>query len=104
MNITWTAIARRFSSSRRGRRPASCTDSSIRPTSSVRWKTLWDSSRCRNSTRTAAAELSKGLALDVEDEANEELFNRVLWMTLKRPSRPMPAPTRMSQLELIRLR
>jgi len=58
----------------------------------------------RNPTRTAAAELSRGLALDVEDEADEDLFNRVLWMSLKGSSRPMPAPTRMSQLELIRLR
>ncbi|HZK78882.1 MAG TPA: SMP-30/gluconolactonase/LRE family protein [Gemmatimonadaceae bacterium] len=48
------------------------------------------------------AEQSRKLALGKEDEANEDLFNRVLWRAIKGESRKYPGPTRMSALELKR--
>lgn len=48
------------------------------------------------------AEQSRGLALNKEDEANENLFNRILWRAIKGESRKYPGPTRMSALELMR--
>jgi DNA-binding beta-propeller fold protein YncE len=48
------------------------------------------------------AEQSKGLALDKEDEANEDLFNRILWRQMKGDTRKYPGTTRMSLLELKR--
>lgn len=51
-----------------------------------------------------AGELSRSLDFDIEDVADETRFNEVLWLSLKGPRRPMPAPRRMSQLELIRAR
>jgi len=44
------------------------------------------------------AEASKRLALDVEDEADEDLFNRILWKAIK-GDKPYPASRRMSALE-----
>ena len=37
----------------------------------------------RNPEEGLAAELSKELDFEFEDIANEDLFNRVLWMTIK---------------------
>ena len=48
------------------------------------------------------AEQSRHLALKKEDEANEDLFNHILWRAIKGPSRPYPGSTRMSALELRR--
>jgi DNA-binding beta-propeller fold protein YncE len=45
---------------------------------------------------------SRGLALGKEDEANEDLFNRILWRQIKGKARTYPGPTRMSALELKR--
>jgi len=48
------------------------------------------------------AEQSRGLALSKEDEANEDLFNRILWREIKGSARKYPGPTRMSALDLKR--
>jgi hypothetical protein len=45
---------------------------------------------------------SMGLALGKEDEANEDLFNRILWREIKGRARKYPGATRMSALELKR--
>jgi hypothetical protein len=46
----------------------------------------------------ALAEMSKGLALGAEDEAEEDLFNRILWSAIK-GNKPYPGSRRMSTLE-----
>jgi len=46
----------------------------------------------------ALAEASKRLALDAEDKADEDLFNRILWKAIK-GDRPYPGTRRMSMLE-----
>ncbi len=46
----------------------------------------------------ALAEASKHLALDAEDEANEDLFNRILWQAIK-GDKPYPGTKRISTLE-----
>ena len=48
------------------------------------------------------AQQSKKLALTKEDQADEDLFNRVLWRAIKGESRPFPGVKRMSALELRR--
>ncbi len=45
---------------------------------------------------------SRALALGKEDEADEDLFNRILWREIKGKVRAYPGPTRMSALELRR--
>ena len=45
------------------------------------------------------AQASLELDLRFEDIADEDLFNRVLWHTIKGPDRPYPGITRMSALE-----
>ncbi len=52
----------------------------------------------KNPQRGALAEASKKLALDKVDQADEELFNRILWSAIKGDT-PYPGPTRMSALE-----
>jgi YVTN family beta-propeller protein len=52
----------------------------------------------KNPKRTALAEASKHLALEKEDMADEDLFNRILWGAIKGDT-PYPGPTRMSALE-----
>ena len=47
---------------------------------------------------------SSRLALDFEDMADEDTFNRILWRSVKGDSRPYPGPTRMSSLEWKRSR
>ncbi len=47
---------------------------------------------------------SQRLALDVEDMADEALFNRILWRSIKGPGTPYPGTTRMSALEWKRSR
>jgi YVTN family beta-propeller protein len=56
----------------------------------------------KNPSTGAGAVASRKLALNKEDEANEDLFNRILWRTIKGQSRPFPGATRMSALELRR--
>jgi DNA-binding beta-propeller fold protein YncE len=51
----------------------------------------------------AMAEASKKLVLDVEDRSDDDLFNRILWRSLK-GDQPYPGITRMSSLELKRSR
>ena len=53
----------------------------------------------RNPSATADARLSERLALEFEDIADEDLFNRILWRTIKGAERPYPGITRMSALE-----
>ena len=53
----------------------------------------------RNPRVGIGARESRKLALDKEDEADEELFNRILWRAIKGESRPWPGPKRMSTLE-----
>jgi DNA-binding beta-propeller fold protein YncE len=52
-----------------------------------------------NPGRTAAAAVSARLDLSAEDRADEDLFNRVLWATIKGAGVPYPEPTRASSLE-----
>jgi YVTN family beta-propeller protein len=56
----------------------------------------------RNPRTGAGASESRKLALDKEDQADEELFNRILWRAIKGPSRPWPGAKRMSTLDLQR--
>jgi YVTN family beta-propeller protein len=56
----------------------------------------------RNPRTGQGARLSRGLELRMEDQADEALFNRVLWLAAKGTAAPMPAPRRISQLELVR--
>jgi YVTN family beta-propeller protein len=42
---------------------------------------------------------SRRLALEKEDQADEGLFNRILWRAIKGDARPWPGPKRMSSLE-----
>lgn len=51
-----------------------------------------------NPRRGAMAEASKKLTLKVEDTSNEDLFNRILWTTIK-GNKPYPGTTRMSTLD-----
>ncbi|MEO8575765.1 MAG: bifunctional YncE family protein/alkaline phosphatase family protein [Gemmatimonadales bacterium] len=48
----------------------------------------------RNPAKGALAEASRKLALQKEDIADEELFNRILWRTIKGEARPWPGVTR----------
>jgi DNA-binding beta-propeller fold protein YncE len=52
----------------------------------------------KNPTRGAIAEASKNLTLENEDASNDDLFNRILWKTIK-GDQPYPGTTRMSALE-----
>ena len=56
----------------------------------------------RNPRVGIGARESRGLALAREDEANEDLFNRILWRQIKGTAKAYPGPTRMSALELKR--
>ncbi|MFN8583639.1 MAG: hypothetical protein U0163_22005, partial [Gemmatimonadaceae bacterium] len=47
---------------------------------------------------------SQRLALDFEDQADEALFNRILWRAIKGDAVPYPGTTRMSSLEWKRAR
>jgi DNA-binding beta-propeller fold protein YncE len=49
----------------------------------------------KNPPRTALAEASKKLRLEKEDLSDDDLFNRILWGTIK-GDQPYPGPTRMS--------
>jgi YVTN family beta-propeller protein len=51
----------------------------------------------KNPTRGAMAEASKNLTLENEDTSNDDLFNRILWKTIK-GDQPYPGTTRMSAL------
>jgi hypothetical protein len=57
----------------------------------------------RNPKAGALAEASKRLALSKEDEADEQLFNRILWETIK-GNRNYPPTKRASSLEFQRTR
>jgi len=52
----------------------------------------------KNPARGAMAEASKKLRLDKEDSSNDDLFNRILWQTIK-GDQPYPGPKRMSALD-----
>ena len=56
----------------------------------------------RNARAGVGARESRKLALDKEDQADEELFNRILWRAIKGDRRPWPGPKRMSMLDLQR--
>lgn len=56
----------------------------------------------RNPSRGRGADESRQLDLRYEDVAEEDLFNRILWRSIKGPSRPYPGPTRMSAAEVLR--
>ncbi len=49
-----------------------------------------------------SARESATLDLEVEDIADEDMFNRVLWRTIKGERVPYPGPVRMSALEFKR--
>src|SRR5436190_754187 len=51
-----------------------------------------------NPHRGALAEASKKLALEKVDQADEQIFNRILWSAIK-GDKPYPGPTRMSALD-----
>jgi hypothetical protein len=52
----------------------------------------------KNPKRGAMAEASKQLTLKKEDTSNDDLFNRILWQTIK-GDKPYPGTRRMSALE-----
>ena len=52
----------------------------------------------KNPKRGAMAEASKKLVLEEVDRSNDDLFNRILWTTIK-GDKPYPGPKRMSALE-----
>jgi hypothetical protein len=54
----------------------------------------------KNPPRTALAEASKKLRLEKEDLSDDDLFNRILWGTIK-GAQPYPGPTRMSVLDAL---
>jgi YVTN family beta-propeller protein len=58
----------------------------------------------RNPQSGRGAEESKRLALDIEDMADEDLFNRILWRVMKGENVPFPGVARMSALEWKRSR
>ncbi|MEO5798702.1 MAG: bifunctional YncE family protein/alkaline phosphatase family protein [Gemmatimonadales bacterium] len=58
----------------------------------------------KNPARGAGATASAKLELDVEDRADEDAFNRILWLAAKGPARRYPGIHRMSLLEGIRSR
>lgn len=53
-------------------------------------------------TRDADARASERLALEIEDQADEEIFNRVLWRTIRGPAEPYPGTRRLTGQELRR--
>ena len=55
-----------------------------------------------NATTGRNARESATLDLDVEDVADEDAFNRVLWRATRGERTPYPGPTRMSALEFKR--
>jgi hypothetical protein len=52
----------------------------------------------KNPKRGAMAEASKRLTLKKEDTSDDDLFNRILWRTIK-GDQPYPGTKRMSALE-----
>ncbi|HMI46574.1 MAG TPA: alkaline phosphatase family protein, partial [Gemmatimonadaceae bacterium] len=52
----------------------------------------------KNAKRGAMAEASKKLVLEEEDRSNDDLFNRILWQTIK-GDQPYPGTRRMSALD-----
>ena len=60
----------------------------------------------RNPAGKTEASLSRRLDLSREDRADEALFNRVLWMAMKGPDRPLPRAARnpMGLVDLGRVR
>ena len=58
----------------------------------------------KNPARGAGAAASARLELAVEDRAEEDAFNRILWLAAKGPTVPYPGTHRMSLLEGIRRR
>ncbi|MBV9216638.1 MAG: bifunctional YncE family protein/alkaline phosphatase family protein [Acidobacteria bacterium] len=57
-----------------------------------------------NPQKAPAAQASLLLDLDTADKADEDAFNRVLWMAIKGEGVPYPQPKRMSTLEMARAR
>ena len=53
----------------------------------------------RNPSGTRAARASATLDLKIEDAADDDTFNRILWETIRGGNVPYPGPTRMSALE-----
>ena len=56
----------------------------------------------KNPPRGTGAIESRKLDLRYEDVAEEDLFNRILWYTIKGTAVPYPGPTRMSAAEVLR--
>jgi hypothetical protein len=56
----------------------------------------------KNPRNTRGARASEGLDLRFEDVAEEDLFNRILWATIKGEGVPYPGTSRASALDLIR--
>jgi hypothetical protein len=54
----------------------------------------------RNPGGTREARESAKLDLDIEDAADEALFNQILWRTIKGPNVPYPGTNRVSAREL----
>ena len=58
----------------------------------------------RNPEHGPGAGASARLDLRLEDQSDDDLFNRILWVAIKGPARPFPGTTRMSALEARRAR
>jgi YVTN family beta-propeller protein len=57
-----------------------------------------------NPAHTASARLSRRLNFSREDRADDQLFNRILWLAIKGPVPPYPGANRMPVLEVQRSR
>jgi len=58
----------------------------------------------KNLASAPGALTSERLSFRFEDQADDEIFNRVLWAAIKGPEVPYPGPTRMAALEWKRSR
>lgn len=56
----------------------------------------------KNPRRGGASRLMEGLDLSKEDRIDDDLFNRILWTTIKGENVPYPGPTRMPVSEIWR--
>lgn len=72
----------------------------VRPYVALRPTVSLDEKNTAANTHPADARASARLALEIEDQADESIFNRVLWRTIRGPRDPYPGIRRISGQEL----
>lgn len=72
----------------------------LRPYAALTPAIALDERNTASNTTPSDARASARLALDIEDQADEVIFNRVLWHTIKGPNTPYPGTRRISTQEL----